>query len=101
MPRVEACAHTKLSQNVLFDVSINALPRADCTSAIATYNTYPEPVNDKHVVPYKTMKLAARANNGTTERTWYDEVADTARPNHPRPLSFVHFGPRRLILTAT
>ena len=47
------------------------------------------------------MKLAARANNGTTERAWYDEVADTARPNHRRPLSLVHFGPRRLILTAT
>ena len=101
MPRVEACAHTKLSQNVLSDVSINALPRADCTSAIATYNTYPEPVNDKHIVPYKAKKLAARASIGTTERIPYDEVAGTARPNHQRPLSSVHYGPRRLILTAT
>lgn len=47
------------------------------------------------------MKLAARASIGTTERIPYDEVAGTARPNHQRPLSSVHYGPRRLILTAT
>ena len=47
------------------------------------------------------MKLAARASIGTTERIPYDEVAGTARPNDRRPLSSVHYGPRRLILTAT
>ena len=47
------------------------------------------------------MKLAARASIGTTERIPYDEVAGTVRPNHQRPLSSVHYGPRRVILTAT
>ena len=47
------------------------------------------------------MKLAARASIGTTERIPYDEVAGTAPPHPQRPLSSVHYGPRRLILTAT